>query len=172
MPIKNFTIADPTPDEEARLAALRRYEVLDTPAEAEFDAVVREAAEAFGVPTALVSLVDRNRQWFKAKVGLEPPETPRAPAFCSHAIHSDDPFVVPDAARDERFAGNPLVVGEPHIRFYAGAPLTTPDGHHIGTLCLIDYQPRAPLDDAERAKLEALAARVMSLLEARRQKKG
>lgn len=167
MPIKTFTIAELPEGEAERLAALESYRVLDTPSEEAFDAIVREAAAAFEVPTALISVIDRDRQWFKARVGLEPPSTPRAPSFCGHAILSDDVFTVPDAAADERFAGNPLVIGEPRIRFYAGAPLVTPEGHRIGTLCLIDGKPRAALTAQQAARLKDLAARVMRLLELR-----
>lgn len=167
MPIKTFTIAELPADEAGRLAALERYQVLDTPPEEEFDAIVREAAAAFGVPTALISLIDRDRQWFKARVGLEPPSTPRAPSFCGHAILSDDVFTVPDATADERFAGNPLVIGDPKIRFYAGAPLITSDRHRIGTICLIDGKPRAALTAEQAGELKALADKVMGLLEAR-----
>lgn len=170
MPIKTFTIAEPPADEAERLAALESYRVLDTPPEEEFDAIVREAAATFDVPTALISLIDRDRQWFKARVGLEPSSTPRAPSFCSHAILSDDVFTVPDATADERFAGNPLVVGDPKVRFYAGAPLVTADGHRIGTLCLIDSKPRPTLTVQEMAQLKALAAKVIELLRLRPKK--
>jgi GAF domain-containing protein len=168
MPIRSFTIAERPADEAERLAALESYCILDTPPEPEFDAIVHEAAAAFGVPTALISLIDRDRQWFKAKVGLEPPETPRGPSFCGHAIHADEVFVVPDATADERFAGNPLVLGGPRIRFYAGAPLITPDGYRIGTLCLIDGEPRASFGSEDMDRLKSLAAHVVSRLEARR----
>jgi len=168
VPIKSFTVAEAPADEAERLAAVESLGVLDTPPEPAFDAIVREAASAFGVPTALISLVAAERQWFKARVGLDVPETPRAPSFCAHAIHGDDPFVIPDAAADERFAGNPLVIDGPRIRFYAGVPLVVAPGHRIGTLCLIDQKPRAPLTAAEVALLRSLAGRVVALLEARR----
>jgi GAF domain-containing protein len=168
MPITSFTVPETPANEAERLTALKDYCVLDTPPEPEFDAIVAEAANVFEVPTALISLIDRDRQWFKAKIGLDPPETPRAPSFCGHAIHADDVFIVPDTAADERFAGNPLVIGGPQIRFYAGAPLITPRGQRIGTLCLIDQKPRPALTDSEVATLRAMAAKVITLLEARR----
>lgn len=130
------------PDDAARLQALRALLVLDTPPEERFDRIVRFAAEEFDVPIALVSLVDQDRQWFKAKVGLDACETSRDASFCGHAIVQDAVLVVEDALQDERFADNPLVTGPPHIRFYAGAPLQLPGGQRIGTLCLLDRQPR------------------------------
>ena len=151
------------PDEAGRLAALRRYDVLDTPPEPAFDRITRTAARLFGVPTALVSLVDADRQWFKSCVGLDARQTDRAVAFCDHAIRAPGVLVVPDARADDRFAANPLVVGPPHIRFYAGAPLRTPDGHHLGTLCVIDAAPRE-FGPADRASLADLAALVVDQL--------
>ncbi len=134
----------PLPGNEAdRLAALRALRILDTPPEEQFDAVCRTAARLFGLPIALVSLVDEDRQWFKARCGLEVDGTPRELAFCNHAILADDPFVVEDAARDPRFAQNPLVTGVPHIRFYAGAPLVIGPDMRAGTLCVIGTEPRA-----------------------------
>ena len=121
-----------TQDEQARLAALKGYGVLDTPNEAEFDDIVREAARVLGTPIALISLIDADRQWFKAKVGLEASEAPRSISFCTHAIRGPDILVVEDATEDDRFASNPLVTGDPHIRFYAGTPLKTPGGKRIG----------------------------------------
>lgn len=129
--------------EQARLAALHSTGALDSPGEERFDRVTRLAQRLFGVPIALVSLVDTNRQWFKSRVGLEATETPRDISFCGHAILSDQILLVTDATEDDRFRDNPLVVDDPHVRFYAGCPLTTPDGHRIGTLCLIDSQPRS-----------------------------
>ena len=155
-------------DEEGeRLAALRGYGVLDTPNEPEFDAVVREAASYFGSPIALISLLDANRQWFKARVGLDMREMPRTISFCTHAIRSPDVMTVPDAVLDDRFRNNPLVTGEPRIRFYAGAPLRTPGGKRIGTLCVIDKRPRPNLSDDDMARLQALAAKTIALFEER-----
>jgi GAF domain-containing protein len=153
--------------ETARLKALHGYGVLDTPNEAEFDAIVREAAKALGTPVALISLIDEHRQWFKAKVGLEPAETPRSISFCTHAIRGTEVMVVEDARNDARFADNPLVTGDPNIRFYAGAPLKTRDGQRIGTLCVIDTAVHGPPSAADRTKLEALAARTVQAFERR-----
>src|SRR5581483_4004925 len=116
------------------------------------------------VPTALISLVDERRQWFKAKVGLAASETPREIAFCSHAIQQSGIFQVTDASADARFQSTPLVASQPHIRFYVGAPLITPDGHRIRTLCAIDYKPREP-DRAQLAALEARSRQAVVLLE-------
>lgn len=155
------------PDEPQRLESLRQYAVLDTPAEAAFDDLTELAAHICEAPIALISLIDENRQWFKSKVGLDASETSRDVAFCAHAIHQPDLFIVPDATLDERFADNPLVTGEPRIRFYAGAPLLTPDGHALGTLCVIDYQPRELRPDQQRA-LRVLSRNVIGQLELRR----
>jgi CheY-like chemotaxis protein len=129
-------------NEDARLAALKKLEILDTDPEERFDRIARIASESFDVPIALVSLVDHDRQWFKSCVGLSAKETPRDMAFCAHAILENRLLIVPDAFLDPRFADNPLVSGEPHVRFYAGCPLKLPDGNLIGTLCLIDSRPR------------------------------
>jgi diguanylate cyclase (GGDEF)-like protein len=134
-------------------------EVLDTPPEERFDRVTRLARRLFGVPIALVSLVDSDRQWFKSRQGLDATETPRDVSFCGHSILEPELFVVEDAHRDERFHDNPLVTGEPHVRFYAGAPLSAPDGSRIGTLCVIDHEPRS-LDAEEGALLADLASMV------------
>ena len=159
--------APPTSDEAARMSALRALEILDTEAEAQFDNLTRLAADLCALPIALVSLVDSERQWFKSRVGLDAPETPREHAFCAHAIHGDDVMVVEDATRDVRFANNPLVTGEPNIRFYAGAPLITRDGHALGTLCVIGDAPRT-ISAQETRALETLAQQAMTLLEYRR----
>ncbi|VVE20944.1 putative diguanylate cyclase AdrA [Pandoraea iniqua] len=156
-----------TVDEAARLAALRRYDILDSSPEPAFDRIVRIASYVLGTPISLVSLIDETRQWFKAKQGIDATQTPRSMAFCAHAILSDDVLVVPDAHADRRFADNPLVTGDPHIRFYAGAPLRTPEGHRLGTLCVIDRRPRT-LDAEMRGLLADLSALVVDELELRR----
>lgn len=125
-------------NERDRLAVHRSYEVLDTPPEAVFDQITTLAARIFDVPIATVSLIDERRQWFKSCVGVESSETPRGSAFCAHAILSDEVLVIPDATADSRFAKNAFVTGEPHLRFYAGAPLRTAGGLNLGTLCLTD----------------------------------
>ena len=142
-------------DDETRLQALRELLILDTPPEQRFDRIVEFAAHEFDVPMALISLVDRDRQWFKARVGLDTCETSRDISFCGHAITQDQLFEVRNALQDPRFADNPLVLGAPHIRFYMGAPLVMPGGARIGTLCLLDVQPRE-FDDMDRAILGTL----------------
>ena len=142
-------------DEDERLSALRALLLLDTPPEERFDRLARFVAEQLDVPIALLKLVDGQRQWFKARVGLDATETPRDISFCGHAIMKNDLFIVEDASRDPRFSDNPLVTGEPHIRFYAGAPLSAPGGHRIGTLCVIDTVPRT-LGPVELSILDAL----------------
>jgi GAF domain-containing protein len=129
-------------DEAERLAALYELLILDTPPEERFDKVVAFAAAEFDAPIVLVTLVDQDRQWFKANFGLNACETGRDISFCGHAILQPEIMVIPDALLDERFADNPLVTGYPNIRFYAGAPLAMPSGHRIGTLCVIDSRPR------------------------------
>jgi GAF domain-containing protein len=154
-------------NEVERLAALRRYEVLDTTPERAYDDIVKIASQVCGTPIALISLVDSDRQWFKAKVGLEASETPRDVSFCAHAIVDNQLLVVEDAAADHRFAANPLVTGEPRIGFYAGAPLVTAEGLGMGSLCVIDHQARQ-LSVEQRETLEALARLVVANLEYRR----
>lgn len=129
-------------DEATRIDTLRALNILDTSSEERFDRLTRLAKRLFGVPIALISLVDADRQWFKSCLGLESRETPREVSFCGHAILQNDIFVIPDAILDSRFSDNPLVTGAPHIRFYAGCPLTVPNGSKLGTLCIIDREPR------------------------------
>lgn len=158
----------PIPFNEAdRLAALDRYEILDTLPEQEFDDLALLAAEICGTPIALISLVDKDRQWFKAKVGLTATSTHRDISFCGHAVADERLLMVTDATQDDRFADNPLVQQDPSIRFYAGAPLVTPDHHTLGTLCVIDRTPKT-LSDRQIAMLEALSRQVVSQLELRR----
>jgi len=158
--------AAPFPDNEAeRQAALEKYQVLDTPPQVDFDHLVAMAAQILETPISLISLIDHNRQWFKAKFGIEDiAETPREHAFCAHTILSGEALVIEDATQDARFADNPFVQGAPHVRFYAGLPLTTPDGYHLGSLCVIDQKPRE-LNDFQRFALQTLSRQVMHLLE-------
>ncbi|MGH7567461.1 MAG: GAF domain-containing protein [Gemmatimonadales bacterium] len=156
------------PEEPQRLEALQRYKILDTLPEQAFDDVTLLAAHICQAPIALISLVDRNRQWFKSRVGLDAAETPRDVAFCAHAITARETMVVPDALADVRFANNPLVTSDPQIRFYAGACLRVAEGHAIGTLCVMDRVPRE-LEPAQQEALEALSRQVMAQLELRRQ---
>jgi len=153
--------------ERKRLNVLWQYEVLDTLPEAIFDDLTELAAGICEAPIALISLVDEKRQWFKSKFGVTVNETSRDISFCSHAIKQSDLFIIPDATKDERFAKNPLVVSDPKIRFYAGAPLITPDGYALGTLCIIDKVPRE-LRLEQKQALRVLARHVVSQLELRR----
>lgn len=155
-------------NESERMAALQRYCVLDTPAEPAFDRLTRVAQHLLKVPTVLVSLVDSDRQWFKSRIGLDAPETPRDISFCGHAVFLNDVLIVPDATKDERFADNPLVTGDLGLRFYAGAPLITSDGLALGTLCAIDYVPRPAPSAEEIDMLHHLADAVVAALELRR----
>ena len=156
------------PNESQRLKALHDYGILDTPSEREFDDITALAAEICETPIALISLVDETRQWFKSKVGLTTPETSREEAFCGHALTGNKLLQVPDAQLDQRFADNPLVTGDPKIRFYAGAPLVTPGGETLGTLCVIDRVPRQLTDRQQRA-LRVLSQHVMAQMQLRRQ---
>jgi len=157
-----------TPTREAdRIAALEQYQVLDTPPEQSYDDITALAAYICDVPIALVSFVDKDRQWFKSKVGLKVNETSRDVSFCAHAILDQKVMVVNDALNDERFSDNQLVTCAPNIRFYAGVPLVTPDGHPLGTLCVIDHRPRELSDDQIKT-LESLARQVVAQLELQR----
>ncbi|WP_099238483.1 GAF domain-containing sensor histidine kinase [Synechococcus sp. BDU 130192] len=158
---------EPLPHEAERLKSLFQQDLLDTPQEPEFNRIVNLAARLFGVKIVLISLVDDCRQWFKAKVGLTATETPRNVSFCGHAIREADIFEIPDTLADERFWDNPLVTGKPYIRFYAGHPIRSGDGYPLGTLCLIDEQPRK-LTATERELLQMLAHQVEDLLRLRR----
>jgi signal transduction histidine kinase len=158
----------PDPDESARLAALQRYDVLDSAPEESFDSIVQLAARTCRTPIALIALIDEARQWFKARVGLDVPETTRDISFCTHAVVDRRLYTVPDALADERFRENPLVRGDPKIRFYAGVPLITSDGFGLGALCVIDRKPRPGLTEHERESLELLARETMTQLELRR----
>ena len=144
-----------------------RYRILGSGSEQAYDDITQLASFICGTPIAIVSLIDRNRQWFKAKVGLAVPETPREQAFCAYTIHTSKILEVEDATKDARFADNPLVMGEPNIRFYAGAPLVSPEGYALGSLCVIDRQARK-LSKEQKDSLEALARLVMNNLELRR----
>lgn len=158
----------PLPANEAkRLEALRRYQILDTHAEQAFDDFTLLASTICQTPIALMTLVDTDRQWFKARVGLDATETSREQAFCAHTILDEDVMIVEDATADERLAHNPLVTADPHIRFYAGAPLIDRDGLALGSLCVIDRKPR-PLAAHQNNALQALARQIVSQLELRR----
>ncbi|NJL45211.1 MAG: GAF domain-containing protein [Leptolyngbyaceae cyanobacterium SM2_3_12] len=150
--------------ETARVTKLYDYKILDTAPETAYDAIVFLATHICNAPIAVISLLDTHRQWFKAKIGLDVCETSRDVSFCAHAILQPEILVVPDALEDPRFCDNPLVTGEPRIRFYAGSPLITPDGYTLGTLCIIDHHPRV-LTEAQIEALKALSRQVVAQLE-------
>jgi PAS domain S-box-containing protein len=154
-------------NEPERLAALHRYNILDTPPEAAFDRITKLAARLFKMPIALISLVDESRAWFKSCVGFGANEVPRDNTLCSFAVLSDEPLIVPDTRLDDRFICNPFVQAEPGVRFYAGAPLISQDGFNLGTLCLLDSQPHDPLTSEQQTTLMDLAAMVVDELELR-----
>src|SRR5918997_1341778 len=146
----------PSWTEEDRLAALRRYAILDTPCEPDFDDIVRLAAQACEAPVAVISLVDDRRQWFKAEIGLDVRETSLIESMCARAILQPGLFIVADASKDPRFDDNPVVKGKPYLRFYAGARLDTPEGLPLGALCILDTKPRQDLTDGQKFALEVL----------------
>ncbi len=158
--------APPPSVESARVAALDRYAILDTEPEQTFDDLVALAAYVCKAPIAMLSLVDDHRQWFKSKVGVEIREMPRARSFCGYAIQQQDLFIVPDTRNDARFRENPMVLDEPHIRFYAGAPLINEEGFALGTLCIVDRQPRE-LDEAQKEALKSLRRLALGQMELR-----
>jgi PAS domain S-box-containing protein len=160
-------IAPKPRDEERRLRALEEYHILDTPPEPAFDDIARLAAHICQTPIAVINFIDRDRQWFKAEVGLGTRETPLLPSICAHAILQDDLVLVHDTLADDRFRDNPFVVGTPHLRFYAGAVISSHDGQPIGTMCVLDYVPREMTKEQAFA-LQALARQVMAQLELRR----
>ena len=151
-------------DEKERLEALQHYEILDTDPEQSFDDITLLASHICDTPIALISLIEENRQWFKSKVGMTQSETSRDISFCAHGILQPDVFVVEDALEDERFASNPMVTGDAKIRFYAGAPLLSSDGHALGMLCVNDQVPRK-LDKNQMDALRALSRQVVSQME-------
>lgn len=156
-------IAEIPQNEEQRIKNLLDLEILDTPPDPQFDSIVKMAQRLFDVPIAVVSLVDSDRQWFKAKIGLDACETHRDVAFCAHAILKNDVMVVEDATQDPRFCDNPLVTGELGIRFYAGAPLILEDCIRIGTICLIDKKPRK-FSEEDKAILQDMAMQIIELV--------
>jgi len=145
---------------------LDRYAILDSEPEQSFDDLVILAAHVCQVPMAMLSLVDDHRQWFKSKVGVRITETPRDCSICAHAIQQQDLFIIPDTLNDDRFRQNPLVTGEPHVRFYAGAPLINDDGYALGTLCVLDHEPRQ-LTSEQKDAINALARLALRQMELR-----
>jgi hypothetical protein len=156
-----------TNTDAARVAALEKYAILDSEPEQAFDDLAKLASYVCKTPIALVSLIDGERQWFKSKMGLTASQTPREVAICATAIQQKDVFVVPDALKDERFQNNPFVVSDPHIRFYAGAPLINEEGYALGTLCVVDLVPRE-FDEEQKEALKTLSRLVLAQMEFRR----
>ncbi|MGQ0522544.1 MAG: GAF domain-containing protein [Betaproteobacteria bacterium] len=152
-------------NDSERLATLYKFGVLDTAFEERYERLTRLAAAVFGTPIALISLVDKDRQWFKSALGLTVRETPRDISFCTHAIRNTEVFVVNNALEDTRFRDNPLVTGEPHVRFYAGAPLVARNGHPLGTFCVIDRRPHAEFNPVEEGLLKDFAGAVVDFFE-------
>ncbi len=159
--------ADLPKNETCRLEALHQFQILDTDPEAAYDDITFLASYICETPISTITLIDEKRQWFKSKVGLTSSESSRNSSFCAHAIHEFNLFTIKDAQLDSRFSDNPLVTGDPHIRFYAGSPLVTSDGYALGTLCVIDRRPRE-LSEEQNLALQALSRQVMVQLEARR----
>ena len=158
----------PLPENEIeRLAALRSYQILDTPPDREFDLLTTLASQICATPIAMMSLVDEHRQWFKSKIGVNISETRRDIAFCAHAILQRDVMEVDDASADKRFADNPLVTSSPHIRFYAGAPLVTKEGCALGVMCVLDRKPRK-LSNEQRTGLSMIGQLAMVILDFRK----
>jgi GAF domain-containing protein len=155
------------PNEAERLRSLALYEILDTLPEAIFDEITLLATYICGCPIATVSIIDKNRQWYKSRIGINAAETPREISFCAHTIRQNEPLIVEDATLDERFRDNPVVLHEPHVRFYAGVALVNQEGYALGTLCVVDQQPRQ-LSDEQIVALDALSRHVMTHLELRR----
>lgn len=161
-------MSDESSAEASRQAAVDQYEIVDTFAEQAFDDLTRLAAQTFDTPIALIAFLDHDRNWYKSSVGMAASETPREFALCEHMLqHRDEALVVSDTATDERFSRNPLVIGEPYIRFYAGAPLIAPSGHVLGAICAIDTKPREVRPEAVETLL-FLAKQVIEILEQRR----
>jgi diguanylate cyclase (GGDEF)-like protein len=155
-------------NEAARLKSLQNLHILDTPSEAAYDDLTRLAAYVCDAPMATITLVDEDRQWFKSRIGITAQETPRSVSFCAHAIAQNELFVVPDATKDSRFAGSPLVLDDPNIRFYAGMPIVSPEGFHVGTMCVLDKKPRE-LTEEKQVALRVLARQVAAQFQMRRQ---
>src|ERR1700761_1982340 len=155
---------DPGKMEQERLSELQSFNILDTPSEKEFDEIVQLASLICETPMSLITLIDKDRQWFKSKIGVEGTETSRDIAFCNYAIQDDHLMMVENATKDRRFADNPMVTGDPNVRFYAGMPLISSSGYKLGTLCVIDREPRI-LSPSQQFSLEILAKQVTKQME-------